>query len=87
MATAWQLLTFPFIACGRLLKMLAPPAVVLGVAWLIWDTTDTSFMVIALVSAVWGLIMLRLWWTAVRGRVRSLGRGTVRMSHQRNNRW
>lgn len=77
MAAAVRVATLPFRALFRLIKLLFLPvgmgALTLwiglsGWSWALWATA---------VMAVWAWVMTRLWWTQVRGELRSLARGTV----------
>lgn len=87
MAGTWELFKFPFRAAWRLIKLIIVPAALIAVAWLAWDTAPTVFGVIAFAAGIWALISIRLWWLAVRGRMRSLARGAVKLAPTARGRW
>lgn len=87
MATAWELIKFPFRALLRLVKVLALPALISVAAWWLLGMDSPVFVGIALLCGVWVLVMAHLWWLQVKGRLRSLARGAVRVSGQGGGRW
>ncbi|WP_243790174.1 hypothetical protein [Saccharopolyspora gloriosae] len=77
MAEAVDVALLPIRLGWRLVKLLLLPVLfgagsiglaLLGMDWM---------FVVAVLCAVWGLIMARLWWLQLVGELRSLGRGTV----------
>jgi hypothetical protein len=77
MAKVRDLLVLPFIALYRLLLLEFIPAVLFGLAWLIFGVHSPVFVVTALVCGLFGLLMFNLWSRQIHGRLRSLGRGSV----------
>lgn len=79
MARVRDLLLFPFVALLRLIELLILPAAALALMWLIFGADSTPFRVAALVCVPFAALMVILWRNQLRGRVRSLGRGSVRV--------
>lgn len=89
MAAAVRVVTFPFWAVWRLITLLLLPVVFGAVSVWLWSLGWTWAFVPFVLCAAWMSVMAKLWLTQVRGVLRSLGRGTVRvrsMSRQRGDR-
>ncbi|WP_258348266.1 hypothetical protein [Saccharopolyspora gregorii] len=80
MSAAVDVALLPIRMGWRLVKLLLLPVlfgagslglVAMGLGWMLGVTA---------LCALWGLVMGRLWWLQVVGELRSLGRGTVRIS-------
>lgn len=80
MATALELAKLPFTAAWYLLKLLFLPALIVTVAYLVVGPSSPWFTGIALLTAVWAAVLVRLWLIKLRGVLRSLARGTIRIS-------
>lgn len=86
MATAIELAKLPFTALWMLVKLLFLPVLITFGAWLVLDSASPWFVGIALVCGLWALALVRLWGLKLRGTLRSLGRGTVRIKASRSRR-
>lgn len=80
MAEAVDVALLPFRLAFRLVKLLfVPVACCAGALGLVWLGL-TWCLPVAIVAGIWAVVMVWLWWLQVVGELRSIGRGTVRIS-------
>jgi len=86
MVRAVELARLPFAAGWYLLKLLVLPVLIVTVALLVLGSDSGWFVVITGLCGVWAVVLVRLWLIKLRGVLRSLARGTVRISGDHHHR-
>lgn len=81
MPKTWELLTWPFRALARLVKLLIVPGGIGALTGWLWTLCDATWLlVITIVCGVWAVAMVYLWWLQIMGRLHSLDRGAIRVA-------
>ncbi|MGH3097928.1 MAG: hypothetical protein ACRDMV_18250 [Streptosporangiales bacterium] len=81
MTSTWRLLTWPFRALGRLVKLIVIPAALGVLTWWLWTWFDSGwFLGVTVLCGIWAAVVVYLWWLQLTGKLTSLERGEVRVS-------